>query len=933
MQRLLNKALPPKLGAFVTLSDIMHQSITARGAHLVNLSGYPVASHVVARIISQLDLTDMEKLLNSIKHVRDMSRLAADILNIIPLAKIDRQQLIRTELMSYIQQNAPAYGFGTLGTNDIDFVAYLITSSETPDTAWILDLPAADNRIIAFWELYQTLRTAQPVVVSAPGSPPTNPNAASAMMYSEDYNGSIIPATSSQRAKRLIKDTEARIANQPGEAKRLLEELGTQLTYVDTVAMMANLRIVDHVFGLLMNIDVWRTFISPRKESTSAQNAERAQSLKLFSSYLHSILIYPQIFSVELFRGSYERLEQWIASFPAVPAHILATYQDVVTKHDVLNAGQDARMLLGLLETSNDPVHNVAITGIPIEVTDIFGFADIRANVIAAASKATMPIMLKNVAALDKPEYDYVLYSNPVDTFNITHELSEAILVRDTVTQQLRFAASGVVPGITRFYSEQLLTRLKALNMAVPYGWSQNIAFSDPVTHTTASTTKGGKMKLHPRAVRTSYDYQHYLRRDQLYKIFNGNAVRLAQNSAFIPKSIENVDVADHLRGILKYEWKTLAPANTHLADKIYNVDYLTAMAGRTTPSGNPAINEPLKQLLETLTGMSFELIRISMRNPLNAQIWATYMSSWALVYSTPATTVINASTTNLSAVVSLVPGYGYPYGVTYQQLESMQGGFDAKQFIKINDTTYLRMLTKLPARTTDLRVATDTDAFYYDHPYYYFAGDTDPASAEVVTDWVIHDSMWNFGLCPILGATSKPVAFLDKRYAYTNDSIWLQTNLNYALAGESDADFTFSIPVAERSWSIDRFNKFAEYKTFGSYGKAESSVASVEQTDINKMITAMEQEIVKTDAATNPMNQDKAKTELVNKVDLTKIEHNGEKTSGKGGSHKGGGNKPAPKKEEAVIEEKSDVSLINTDEASDKEEKEEKDSKDKRRK
>lgn len=122
MQKLSQNRLPGHVGAFVNLGQILDLAITQRATFAMNKSGYPVASHAVARMQQQLDLTSIKTLLEGILKLRNLCRFAANVLDTIPLAKVDKFQLVRTELIAYIGENAASHGVSNLNETEKDFV-------------------------------------------------------------------------------------------------------------------------------------------------------------------------------------------------------------------------------------------------------------------------------------------------------------------------------------------------------------------------------------------------------------------------------------------------------------------------------------------------------------------------------------------------------------------------------------------------------------------------------------------------------------------------------------------------------------------------------------------------------------------------------------------------------------------------------------------
>lgn len=221
MKVLSNKALPPQLSTFVSAQRILSQAIVARGVMVGQMSGYPVPSHVVARVRGMIDLSSLKAMKEGIMRLRDLTRLASDVLFSISLAKMDRFQMIRSELMAYISENAGAYGQDNLTDSEKEFVAYLITSSESAEASWILDYETEDKNLMrSMYRLYHSLMPTTPVTFQE-GSENISP---SLTLGPDDFifdpdSQEIVSLTSSGRFAKLISES-VKLAGSVKNAKK-----------------------------------------------------------------------------------------------------------------------------------------------------------------------------------------------------------------------------------------------------------------------------------------------------------------------------------------------------------------------------------------------------------------------------------------------------------------------------------------------------------------------------------------------------------------------------------------------------------------------------------------------------------------------------------------------------------------------------------------
>lgn len=857
--------MPKRLGTFTSLESVVHTGVTYRSAAYMNLSGYPVSSHVVNRILNLIDLTSYKTMLESILKLRNLTRLASEVLNNIIISKVDKAQLVRNDMIAYIDANKGAYGRSDMTLEDMEIIAHLIVAAEATDTSWSLTFSASiDNRFVAFQRLYLALteETDYLVDVKALSITPANPSENKGVYVFDPEDEKIIGLGATRRAQALLASGKTRKASR--------EEATLEFQKLVTVHKIPAMRIIDHVAALMNSTELWKTFITPRNAATTAQNEERAKGLKLLSSYFHSLLMYPHLFTIELFKGTYHKLEDWIVAFPAIPAELIAEYNHTVSAIDVLGAHSDAASVLAILEVANDPSHDSRIVGYPTELTELFEIEAVVLKAVTAAMDVSTPITIPEIKSLGDPGNNALLLSHPIDTVDITYSLTQAILVRNVVTSQLKLALAGVIPGIPRFYSDEVSSRLRALALTVPFGISSHIAYSAPANMVTDALYTSGNFKWNPLAPARTYDYQMELRRTRLYSIFTSSSIV----SDWKPQCLINEDVADRLRGVMERNWRALMPSNLWYGDFIYTIDML-----KSDP-------ELVRRLLEGISGDHYELITRSITNPYIREIWATFLSSAFLIYAVPSEDEMNAitaaagSSSDPAAVYSsgftpyLVVGAGNPYGTSYPALAAIQSENGSFELIKITPTVFLRPITHIPLPSNELTPAAE---FYLQRPYYYY-----PANGATlkVTSWVMAPSLLNFALAPIMGSYSKAAVLLDKRYAYLNDTIFMQYNLAYSLSASSDGETAFSLPIVKKPWNRDRFLYHIDHHVVGGDYGAISVVTENVPTAIATIMANIENSDDATNRDTTIARHQDADAALTPPIKLTSLDDTGKNSN-----------------------------------------------------
>lgn len=856
MQRLVQQSLPDKMTTYTGLANLVANSYNHRNVMLSQMSGYPIPSHVIAQLHSRIKLTSMKALYQSLVEVRNLARLAADILNTIYLANIGKQQLSRAEVTSYIKANAAAFGEAGLAdasrTADLEFVAYLITSSETSEASWTLSFAdtATDNIYLAFKKLYASVVDAE----------------ADAMHVYNPIQATVTP----------IRDLPRYVAERKEAAgkKDVLAAIDERLTALQAPAQLAQIRVIDHMFMLMNDIGVWENFISARKSTDPSQNIERANSLKLFAAYVHSILMYYHFWQIESFMSVYRSLEEWVVTFPAIPSHIMHNYNTIVKNHDMLGAAKDANSVMAALTQDRDNTLGVKVIALPTEYVNAFGFKDILARVKQAMEKAQLPTNpFHDLSVLGGDTFGHLLLAHPVTTFDLLQDWKEVINMEGLVTEEIKSAVAGVMPALNKYWNDALMDNLGRLSIGVPFPLTHASNMVPEIMKSTVAEIKSGALHYESHMPLASYELEQYVRKDMALKIFDARTKDFVDK--YYPQFVINHDQAKKLRAIIGTEFRSLTPSQYATGDRTY-----TAAALR-------ADSNLVKNLLETITNYSSWVITRNLYNPYIRKVWATYFSSFCSLYIVPKDQKLGELITKAGSMANMfVTGYGKPYGVTYRELVTLQGEIKSEEeFVPIVDevssakdvVAYMRFHKRIPHVTDTLTVETD---FYLERKRYYFKGSLTAKAGETeagvpVSKWVLADGLLHMTRIPLRTQEDAPTTLLDKRYAYMNNYLVLQSDLRYNVEASIVAGKSVSVAPAEREWKQDRYDYFITHNTYGSYATGGVTNLAVEASEskVGELISKAEKELQNTEQQAAPhMKVTEASGQVIKSSDVAKL-------------------------------------------------------------
>lgn len=828
MKKLLSQQLPPNLFTVASLAPVRELAISTRQLALAGTAGYPVGSHVVGRMQKQIRLNSFRELLESILQLRNLAKLAADILFTAPAARIDKQQFVRTELLTYVDEQTKLYGFKDLTEQDRDLIAYMIASTESPDTSWVLDYDlSSSNRIIQLHKLLDALRNPEPTVnvisgkkrlidfkdmVAAGMSPIYDPETDSIRHISETKKYT-------RRVNDLLADTIGNASEDPGLIKSL-EDLHENSI---SVLNLSYVRVWDHIAALLTTTDIWNSFVSPRLKTDETSNMERARSLRSFSTYLHSILMYPHFFAIEAFRSTYDLLQENVVAFPPLPVHLVTQYENIIAKHDLLGAAGDVTAVFSRFKAPSNAIAEVSISILPKEFITIYGFDEAIAKAEQAAANASVPVDITDLKTLNDEIFAPLTLAHPVDRFDVVHEIADRVLIKGIVSNFILEACGAILPGVPKFFSDEAMTALKQLSLIVGYSLDAPLAVTSDPTTSSLDSYDGHNLKYLPLSPAYSYSLRRTVRKDLLYKVDTNTNILDKLNKD--PRVIKMVHKASDLRRATGKEWSTLMPAQWLYSDEYFATPHI---------SGSRPL---LERMLETLTGMNIELIERTIGNPYSRELFATYLSGFALLYYFPAG-IKKEADVNL-ALSGLISGYGMPYGTSYNTLEAKQPAPKMDDFIAITSVVYMRILNVVPVPTNSLNASTE---FMVSHPHYYYSSNS---ALMTVDRWVIAPGLSNFALAPVPKPNTAAKVLLDKRYAYLNQALLIQANMIWTPVPNTDNTVTLSL--VNRAWNREKNVPNLEYITLTNYGREteiKSKLETNEEEDaIVKLVAEMEKE------------------------------------------------------------------------------------------
>jgi len=848
MKQLRTNALPDRLTQFRSLQSSFSASWNVRAGLLAQMNGYPVPSQVLAYVFRYLKLGDLNATKRGIMSLRDCARYAAEVLTNVPHLKIDRYQLELREVHDYVTTHATDFGFRHLKEDDLMLVAYLITSAEVQATSWRLDFQpsAEDNLVINLLKMY----TAASVPAPSP-SISFSKGEGVVIEHPEEENQSIYYVANGDRfetlasiiipeATRKTIGIDLAALSDSKVRKQRITDLTTKLENESVIYHLADLRLIDHLLMLLTDVNVWSLFVSPRSKIDSAQNVERANGLKVLAGYLQALLAYPHMLRFELFREGYFAMESWHGSFPTVPADILANYELYVRKYDILNAKGDASALYSAYQTESDPNLKSRVYVQFVELTHMYGVEEITAR-INDLSRPPSKLRFDNLSELKGPHYDHLLLSYPTERFTLLDDIQGRLMERARFETISKSTYNAISPGYARYYNDEILDRLAALNPRVPFSWHQSVPCSYNFDRGAVAFYTSGTFGIRYLAPWATAINEYQLRTKEIYQI--GTAHDLMSRYSGLVAT--DTTLATDLRVKFNRTWRSFYPANLMPGDRLDD------------PRSISASPIALEHLFESMSNESYAFIRKDLMNPFTLEIRATYLSSFCLLFrKTPA----------MDTAV-LVEGVGMPYGITYSALSAMQQFVDKTDLIKLPDLDlYIGFLKKVPLPGDALGIA-ETQL---KHPYYFFHGNGQILDVEKLTSG---EALLHMSLRPIRPLKSENLTLFDKWYAYDNDTLYLQVDTKASYATILDTNEVWTAPIKEDTWRGDKTMTQLHFFNFGNYSGAStpgvSPLKGDESTKVQQLIAEMDRDIIDSHANTTIAKAPSGQSEVINEAEV----------------------------------------------------------------
>lgn len=809
MLKISQKTKPSKAAVIVPLQCKLHQLYDTRVATISHMSGYPSAIHVIGRLQRQIDLSSFDALLQSLLKVRDLVRVTADVIDSMEGVKVDKFQINRTEIAAYVENITAHLQTFKAGPDDVDLISHLITSFEANTGAWVLlGATPADDLHLKFKRLYDEV-----------------------LRKSEDMELSVYAPH---------KDAIERLGNLPQFAQKIktskkhgLEDktdTAEDLRSAATIYRLAAVKIIDHVYQLMMDKDVWYSFVSTRAKAEIASNLERAKSLKVFSLYLQSLLSYNQFFMLETFMKGYDLVQNWITHFPPLEASTIQKLENVVRPHDILNAKHDVSQILNSFTDSNDHDLSSDLIVFPEELLSAFGISKAVRLINDATVAFAINSDFKDAGDLDDKKYLPLLAGIATSEFNVTHDLSKVILLGKMVSGEVDKALADLVPALVRGASKMTIETLKGLSLSAKLPFLIPHALQWHITKGVSKGIENGMLTMDSASPSFTWAYHDHIRKNFRMKMATDDQI-VKSYKLFHDKQIVDRDKAAKMRSLFGYEWRSLVPDFWQNGNTIYTEAMLKS---------DPHV---VRALIETLSGRNFEIaIRELGVSHLRA-MWATYLSSFALLYIDDAT--VDKFAPNKGDALRqplLIEGHGKPYGTSYSALASKQPPVTgASDFIVLAEGIYLRMLTLIPVVSDDLQI---DPHFFLEHPNMYFNSNS---VSMPVTQWVVDDSLLNLCLFPVSQVPCVPGTMFTNKYAYLTMELFMNMDIYFKPAVSDKAREVIPIGLTVKDWPYDRHTYFIEYKTFGSYGADRSNIElDVEQELVADAVKKIEATIVK---------------------------------------------------------------------------------------
>lgn len=805
MQKLSMRPAVSKAAVLIPLAAKLPQLYSARLTTISKMSGYPSAIHSIGRLQRQIRLDNMDSLLDSLFRVQNLAYTTAEVIDTMDGTKVDRHQLDRSQIVAYVTNIVGQLRNFQATAEEIEVIAHLITSFEANTSAWILQGGEANDDLhIKIKNLYKEVATSSSEDMTLPVFAP--------------HSNSVIEFNKLPQVQELLKKNprakkgKAKDPASVGGIPVIERDDDAAATY--TMYQYACMRIIDHVYQLLLDKDTWYAFVAPRTKADVQTNLERSKTLRSLALYCQSLLTYYQFFSLEMFMKSYELVQEWILHFPPLDVNTVRDLEGIVRKYDLLGAKDDVHQLVMSFADSGRTDLGALI--FPSEFVGRFGLAESVDKISADASQFTLSGDLTNLSELDTPQYLPLISGVAASTLDVSYRLSNILLLGKVVSNEVSAAIAGLLPSMTGGASELTISRFKALSIKASLPFIVPHAAAWHVEKGTEKGVEGGTLHLDSASPTFSQAYHEFVRNELRFKFTTDRQIA-SSYSGFNDRQVYDWDRARALREVMEYNWKTLIPAQYGAGDEYFDYAILSASP------------EAVRQMIERLSGINYEIAIRELALPHLRKLWATFVSSFALLYvdkdAESAGPLKDAKTWGGDpGKVDLVEGHGSPYGTTYASLEAAQGTLTPKtEILNLGYGLYLRLLSVIPVVTDELRL----DELFFDRkPVMYFSSNS---AKEPVKKWVIADGLANFALLPLFGTSSVPAVKFTPKYAYLTQNLYINTDLYFRPHVAAPSRENYNVGVTTSDWKDDRRYYFLTYTHLGKYSSEGVPAGAIE--------------------------------------------------------------------------------------------------------
>lgn len=795
--------------SFKKRRSMLYQARLVMGARM---AGYPRAIHVIGQLQSQFKLDSYQSLLESVLKVRNIAAIAADVLDSIDGAPMSKFALNKTDIIAYINLVVRAKGIDAPSSEDVELIAFLISSYEANVGSWMLDGGVPDDNLhVKMMAMYATIASS---------------DSSSSIPY---YNAAadVVELVDTKKASAK--------ANKAKKVKAELDEPSMDDTEDDNIVILsiAAIRVIDHIYQLMTERDVWYHFITPRTSADAASNVERAKGLKLLATYLQSILSYSQYFTIELFLRGYGLIEDWITHFPDLTTETMKNIEQRIRPFDFLNARTDVANLISSLKP-DVPVRGVNdVIVFPAELLGSFGLRNAISELADKSTNYSVSLNLDNIPAFDDSFFAPLLSGISVGKFRIVDAAASAIIIGKVVSNVVDRACVGLTQNTIRGTAHDMIRQLSALGISCSIPFAMPTALEIRVRAGVRKVIENNQIRMDSGAVNYSLAYHEMLRNELKYICKTGDVI-FSMAADRQPGQYPDMDRAELLRELAGHQWQSVYPADWFESFTVYDT---------VTMNGSLDLK---KQFFQKLFPSPFDIWSREMANENLREVYATWLSSFALVYvdasweggmGAVSQSALGEREPNLS-LLKLVLGYGFPYGTTYEALAALQNPIVSKdQLIHIREGVYIALLNVIPIVTDKLTV---DPSFANEYPVMFYAANS---AVKKVDKWVLGPGLLQFALVPNVNQSSIPSLMITNRAAFINNDVYINLIPWYKPSAPEDAAEVVAVNVQTSVWPYDRNRAWLDYNHFGKYASPDvPSIPELEtEDDVTKVLEKIE--------------------------------------------------------------------------------------------